>query len=383
MASVAIAYNAGNFKPAKGLKQGYFDGSKYYGEAFFDWLRLSKTVRLDGITISTGGGSPLPPPSAIAATGPLYEVDVISDPLTLRSEPKISPQNKIVSLPDGHIVRALTNKKINGFLEVETSLMGAQYRGFAFAKYLKMATGIDSVPVLSPDITPPVSGIVAVYMPRKQSTQTKRTEYANALSLNEPGQPDRKGSSPDELRAELAAIIDWLAVDKKKHLRYQPYDQKTFCNIYTHDFCYLAGVYLPRVWWTPKAIELLGQEKTVQPLLGNTIEEQRANSLFRWLRDFGMRFGWRQTGNLNSLQKEVNQGAIGLIVARRKEDGRSGHIVMIVPETMDQRAKRNPEGDVIAPLQSQAGSINFRYGTGRLNWWKDDRFAEWAFWMHA
>jgi hypothetical protein len=286
-------------------------------------------------------------------------------------------------LPDGHIVRALTNKKINGFLEVETSLMGAHYRGFAFAKYLKMATGIDSVPVLSPDITTPVSGIVAVYMPRKQSTQTKRTEYANALSLNEPGQPDRKGSSPDELRAELAAIIDWLAVDKKKHLRYQPYDQKTFCNIYTHDFCYLAGVYLPRVWWTPKAIELLGQEKTVQPLLGNTIEEQRANSLFRWLCDFGMRFGWRQTGNLNSLQKEVNQGAIGLIVARRKEDGRSGHIVMIVPETMDQRAKRNPEGDVIAPLQSQAGSINFRYGTGRLNWWKDDRFAEWAFWMHA
>ena len=59
----------------------------------------------------------------------------------------------------------------------------------------------------------------------------------------------------------------------------------------------------------------------------------RANDLFRWLRDFGPRFGWRQTGTITKLQQEVNQGAIGLIVARRKEDGKSGHIVAVVPET--------------------------------------------------
>jgi hypothetical protein len=48
MACVAIAYNTGGFKPNKGLKQGYFNGSKYYGEEVFDFLRLSKTVALDG-----------------------------------------------------------------------------------------------------------------------------------------------------------------------------------------------------------------------------------------------------------------------------------------------------------------------------------------------
>ncbi len=46
MAAVAIAYNTGRYDPARGLKQGYFDGSKYYGENYFDYLRLAKGVQL-------------------------------------------------------------------------------------------------------------------------------------------------------------------------------------------------------------------------------------------------------------------------------------------------------------------------------------------------
>lgn len=193
----------------------------------------------------------------------------------------------------------------------------------------------------------------------------------------------RKGTTADELRAELAAIIEWLAVDKETYLRCQPCAKLTFCNIYTYDYCHLAGVYLPRVWWTPGAIETLTQGQSVQPLYGKTIDEQRANDLFRWLRDFGPRFSWRQTGTLSKLQLEVNQGAIGLIVARRKEDGLSGHIVAVMPETEEHRARRNTVGERIAPLQSQAGATNFRYSTGKLDWWKDERFAESALWLHA
>lgn len=44
MAGAAIAYNTGRYNPAKGLKQGYFDGSKYYGENFFAFLQLAKTT---------------------------------------------------------------------------------------------------------------------------------------------------------------------------------------------------------------------------------------------------------------------------------------------------------------------------------------------------
>ena len=120
------------------------------------------------------------------------------------------------------------------------------------------------------------------------------------------------------------------------------------------------------MWWTPDAIERLAQGQTVEPRLGGTIDEQRANDLFRWLRAFGPRFGWRQTGTLTKLQTEANAGAVGLIVARRKIDGKSGHIVMVVPETGTDGAKRDSSGEVVAPLQSQAGARNFRYGTGKL-----------------
>jgi hypothetical protein len=46
MAAVAIAYNTGGFNPARGLKQGYFDGTKYYGENYLDFLRLAKSAQV-------------------------------------------------------------------------------------------------------------------------------------------------------------------------------------------------------------------------------------------------------------------------------------------------------------------------------------------------
>ena len=66
-----------------------------------------------------------------------------------------------------------------------------------------------------------------------------------------------------------------------------------------------------------------------------------------------------------------------------KQDGKSGHIVAVVPETTEERAVRNAAGEVTKPLQSQAGMVNFRRGTSTLNWWKGDQFAESAFWLHA
>ncbi|HEU4859490.1 MAG TPA: hypothetical protein VFT15_06630 [Chitinophagaceae bacterium] len=121
----------------------------------------------------------------------------------------------------------------------------------------------------------------------------------------------------------------------------------------------------------------------MEPLLNATIEEIRSNGIFSWLRDFGERFGWRQTGNLTKLQNAANLGGIGLIIAKRVEDGRSGHITLLVPEMGNSKAKRNGNGDVIAPLQSQAGAVNFNRDTGKRNWWLDAKFKDHAFWVHA
>ncbi len=390
LTAVAIAYNSGSFKPSLGLKQGHFDGTKFYGEEIFDFIRIAHTVPApDGPPVLPSpppDHAILPPPTPVAATGPFLTVHTQLSPLRIRSEPKVSSppgKNVIAQLPDGHPVRAVTDSGTKKFREIETSLAGAHIRGFASTDFLVPAPGVSEIPIVQPASAPPASGIVEVFMPRPPGLITKRTAPADAHSLNEPDMPARKGTTPDELRASLGEVIDYLATDKKANKRYQPRSGLTFCNIYAHDYCFLAGVYLPRVWWTPGAIERLTRGETLQPLIGDTITEMRANDLFRWLRDFGPRFGWRQTGTPTKLQQEADQGAIGLIVARRKEDGKSGHIVAVVAETETDRAVRNAAGDVTKPLQSQAGAVNFRRGTGSLNWWKGDQFAESAFWLHA
>ncbi|MFY9962310.1 hypothetical protein [Pseudomonas sp. Hg5Tf] len=390
LAAVAITYNTGGFNPKKGLRQGHFDGQHFYGEKIFDFILLAQSVALPGSTpalVAPAAGLALvPTPSPVEAQGDFFRVETREGMLRVRSEPSISdpPQANVIGhLPDGHPVRAVAKKAQGGFREVQTSLAGALLHGFVSQKFLVAAPDLDDIPVVAPAVSSPSTGVVAVLMPRKPGRVTRRADTAGAHSLNESGQPARQGTSPDELRGELAAIIKWLAVDSSAHKRYQPHSGLTFCNIYCHDYCHLAGVYLPRVWWTSKAVIALAKGNQVEPLIGDTIFEMRANDLFRWLRDFGADFGWRQTGTLSKLQQAANQGGIGLIVARRKEEGRSGHIVAVVPETPTFSARRDSAGEVIAPLQSQAGASNFSYGTGKANWWNGEQFAESAFWVHG
>ena len=390
LATVGIVYNTGGFRPAKGLQQGHFDGTRYYGEAILEFVRLAHTAALPGaapaIDVPPAGQAVIAPPTTVTAAGPALRVATRQGMLRLRREPVISdpPQaNVIAHLPDGQPVRALTGRVVKGFIEVETSLSGALLRGFASSKFLVADATRAPLEVIAPAAAPPTQGIVAVTMPRRPGTVTRRRDLANAHSLNESGQPGRGGQTALELRAEIDAIASWLAVERASHRRYQPRSGLTFCNIYAHDFCHLAGVYLPRVWWSSQALLALDRGETVEPRLGDTIDEVRANDLFRWLRDFGPGFGWRRTGTLSKLQDEANQGAIGLIVARRKEDGRSGHIVVVLPEGDALRARRNAAGEVVAPVQSQAGATNFERSLGRAGWWNGEQFAESAFWLHA
>jgi hypothetical protein len=390
---VAIAYNRGRANPGLGFKQGYrSDDGRYYGENIFEYLRIAQAIgdsaHLPVVVPSPPAAAPLPQPTPVEATRDIYEVDVRETSLRLRTEPwidKRDPRSNVVAhLPAGQLVHRIAGKKGDQFFEIETNLRGAYFHGFAAAAYLRPAKGENSVPVVVPATSPPSDGIVAVYMPRKAGKVTRRTEPAGPWSLNEPGQPTRDAETAAGRCAQLATIIDWLAVDRPAHQRYQPTGGgTTFCNIYAHDYCFLAGVYLPRVWWTPSAIEQLARNETVEPLYEQTIDEQRSNDLFRWLGDFGPRFGWRSTGTLTKLQEAANLGGVGIIIARRKIDGKSGHIVAVVPETDEYRAQRNSDCSVIGPVQSQAGVTNFRYRSTTNQWWKGDQFADSALWIHA
>lgn len=70
------------------------------------------------------------------------------------------------------------------------------------------------------------------------------------------------------------------------------------------------------------------------------------------------------------------------MVARRKMENRSGHIVMVLPESGTIEPKRDATGEVVVPVQSQAGATNVKRGTGNP-WWTGDQFAEWAYWIHS
>lgn len=388
-AYVAIAYNTGGYRPAKGLKQGYQNAEgRFYGELFYDFLRKARTVP-DPSGVETvapkppAGQAPVPPPSPITATGEVYRVDTLADPLLLRkAAAKTSPV--VERLPDGQLVRAFGDPAANGYLRVQTSVKGARIEGYAAVAFLVKEPASTVVPVVAPTLKPPKKGVVAVYAPPRKSGFTTRAENADARSLNEPGQKTRKGATAAQRVAELASIIDWLDVANPRHKRYAPRDGLTFCNIYAHDFCHLAGVYLPRVWWTGQALVQLGQGKAVEPGVGTTVNEIRANELLAWLDDFGPDFGWRRTSSLSVLQAEANQGAVGLVVARRVNSKGPGHIAAAVPETETVRARRDASGEVALPVLSQAGARNVNRSPPAKAWWLDPaKFEAHAYWLHA
>ncbi len=348
---------------------------------------MARTVAVAGsapvVAPAAPGTAPVPAGGSITATGPLFRVETASDPLRLRHQPR-KDADIDAHLPDGHVVRSVTGSPVNGFIEIETMLGSKLFHGFASAKFLAAISEPDAAAALRAATPPAIAtSIPPASLPQAANMITKRTAIAGAHSLNEPDMPGRTAQDPAGLRADLGKIIAYLAPDDIRHKRYQPRDGLTFCNIYMHDYCMLAGVYLPRVWWTQPALLKIAAGQTPTPGLGSTVDEVRANDLFRWLRDFGASFGWRRAASVTELQDHANMGGVSLIVARRKEDGRSGHIVAVVPETAQETAQRDNTGAVTLPLQSQAGSINFSYGRSTPGWWNGDRFAESAFWIHG
>ena len=57
-----------------------------------------------------------------------------------------------------------------------------------------------------------------------------------------------------EIGEQLLEIVNYLDSANTSHLRYKPKSRTTYCNIYAYDYCYLAGVFLPRTWWTGPAL---------------------------------------------------------------------------------------------------------------------------------
>lgn len=316
---------------------------------------------------------------------------VTASQLNLRRTPRVTPATWVASLPQGWLVQVLGESDATGWVRVRVELNGSLREGHVATRYLAplpapvMPEPIQPLHVVSTAVATPsvAEGVIrAVHMREDRPDITRAFDGGRAFPLGEPNRPCRDGVAVDERAAQVLAIIDYLDSASPAHKRYAPKGGTTYCNIYGYDFCTLAGAYLPRVWWTDSAIVRMQRGDDVAVRYGETVRELNANALHDWLEDHGRYFGWHQEVDLTTLQAAANAGEVCVIVGKRKDLNRSGHITAVVPEHNGFHARRSAAGDVIRPVESQAGVSNFRCAVGRSAWWLNTRFQSCAFWRH-
>jgi hypothetical protein len=199
--------------------------------------------------------------------------------------------------------------------------------------------------------------------------------------MNDESIPYRDMTDASTKKESIRQLI--IKLDVTKSLRYQRTIEDTYCNVYSYDFCYFSRVYLPTVWWTDESLEKILNGQEVIPVFEETVEPIYSSAIHDWLLKWGASFGWKRMTNLDEIQQKVNEdGGIGMICAKRKIKGLSGHIVPIVPETNLKKAYRE-NGVVLYPLQSQAGKLNYTYfSKARKDWWNHERYSSHVFYYH-
>lgn len=193
--------------------------------------------------------------------------------------------------------------------------------------------------------------------------------------------PFRDLTSSETKRESIAQLIAKLDVENS--LRYQRTPEDTYCNVYAYDFCHFAKVYLPTVWWTEESLEKLKQGQEVAAVFEDTVDRIYSSAIHDWFSEWGPHFGWEKIATVDEIQNKVNSnGGVGIICAKRKTKGLSGHIVPVVPETDSHKAYRE-NGKVLYPLQSQAGILNYNYfAEVRKDWWNDELYSSHVFYYH-
>jgi predicted chitinase len=305
--------------------------------------------------------------------------------LNLRSHPVVSPATLLTTLNQGTPVAKLASAEAAGWVKIRALVNGRIWEGFVSGKYLGPLSGATtdfSATALAPAVRSTAAVIPMAHLGENRREITRAHDGGRAFPLGERGRPKRSASRPATRAGRLIAIATYLDSAAASHKRYRPKGSRTFCNIYAHDFCYLCGVYLPRVWWRPAALERIRQGGAVAVEYGTTVRELRANDLYDWLEDHGPVFGWQAVTDLDELQAAANIGEVGIIVAKRRDDGRPGHIAVVVPEHDRFTAARDSSGCILRPVESQAGSKNYRFVNKRTRWWRSEQFESFAFWRH-
>jgi predicted chitinase len=324
---------------------------------------------------------PIDPANAAPSFAPTHRV---SPPkLNLRRTPGVAASNLIASLAQGTPVEVLDTAGMAGWTGVRVVLNGVLRQGFVSAEFLEPLPRARGARALEPTTAAaPVETIPPAYLPRELAEVSRTHSGRRAFPLGEASRPRLSAKTPEARAKQLLAMIAWLDCENREHQRYQPRQGTNYCTTYAADHCYLAGAYLPQVWWTRTALMQMARGQEVEVSYDHSVRELSANALYDWFNDQGTGFGWHQEVNLISLQEAANAGEVCVIVARNRDINRPGHVTLVVPEHPDYVARRDASGDVLRPVESQAGSRNRRFAVPRSAWWLGSRFECHAFWRH-
>lgn len=315
---------------------------------------------------------------------------VTASALNLRTHPRVARDTWLATLREGTQLEVLEPADTAGWVKVRVQLGDALRDGVVAERYLTLVRphsiddDIPPDPIVDPSLLqlPPPSRVPPAHLRRDRSDITRHRAGGWAFSLGETGRPQLNPDTEASSRAHrLLDIVRWLDVNNPAHQRYWPQGGATYCNIYAHDYCDLAGVYLPRVWWTERALLHWQTGEALPARYDDTVRELNANALHDWLADHGPGFGWHRETSLTTLQAAANSGDVCLIIARRRDLNRSGHVSVVIPEHDTAMARRDRDGCVTRPVESQAGTRNHCVIVHQGSpWWLHERYQSFAFW---
>lgn len=332
------------------------------------FLRRFLEVRSAAAELRTLPTAPLDP-RQVEAEEEVFSIDLNQvQRLRLFNSPEPAPVLAILGEGDP-IHKRRTHAERPDWWYVEATLDTTPVKGWVNSAYLKAGAAHQ-------EAWPRRGRIPASHLGRQG--QTRDMAEGRCYPLNDGGMPTRDGSQPAERRAQLSRIADYLDPSDKEHLRYLTADGESHAGTFVHDFCILARVYVPRVWWRDPALLAFGAGAMPHVVNGSTVAELSTNGLFDWLRDFGPENAWRRHFHIGELQRAANQGQVALIVAQSRNPDSTGHASVVVPEREGVQAFRK-DNKVLRPVESQVGQP---LGPSKTRWWLDQHFIDFAFWVH-
>ncbi len=187
----------------------------------------------------------------------------------------------------------------------------------------------------------------------KETPVTRHQTTTRLYALSEEGMP--KGNGLPETLLQIARFLD-----PTNSARYSLKNKVS--HVYAHDFCYLAGAYLPLVWWGDANF---GDGPKVQ---------MTGTAVWDWLIDYGKEFGWKPVEDLKQAQELADVGHVVTIIALPKNVNSDARLTMVVPETKECFDPQYQKG---IPCQSRAGKTFIK-----TDWYNGSSWREYKIYVN-